>query len=326
MKKILSLIILILSFQAFCMDHEDLNKSRWSIFIDENQRAYDKQEQLWGMISKTPYKTNLPEIIGPDFEGAMELMDPEFDAKAFSNNTDILEQGRKKHIHTFGTCTKITFIPSENSPFTGIFASKALGILRLSLAVPASEEGFIFSANAKPGIAVKFFVDNKPSLNTFAMPSLGGQESANLFEYNYTNDLPKPSWSPKTAILECRFAKALEHLGQANGNARSLSSEHLASITSDGKEVSMPLAPYELIFMPTKEAKLLFKNAKMKHDFRKILENKGESITLFEVRARLAKTDTQSILIGSIVTTENFIASEFGDNLFFKHPRVHDNH
>ncbi len=103
-------------------------------------------------------------------------MDPEFDAKAFSNNGDTLEAGRKKVFIPGGTSNKITFIPEQKAPSQEFSPPKLGEYCALSLAEPPSLGGLFSSDNTKPGIAVKFFVDDLPSLNTFAMPSLTGKK------------------------------------------------------------------------------------------------------------------------------------------------------
>jgi len=60
-----------------------------------------------------------------------------------------------------------------------------------------------------PGISIKFLRDSVPSANIFAMYSLEGQTSFNLFEHDLTNHVPNLG-SNAPLILKALKAKFMQ--------------------------------------------------------------------------------------------------------------------
>lgn len=154
--------------------------------------------------------------------------------KPFTDRDDVRPE-RAKLFHTFGTVAKARFIPVANAKYDGIFQSGALCLVRLSLGTDTQ--------NYAPGVAVKFFVDNKQSVNVVAVPSLDTQTSQDFFVR-----------APKTSFLPAvGSAKALEDtLGcvskSRNTNTRKVSVAALGRVQSDGTEIPNGRAPDVLTF------------------------------------------------------------------------------
>jgi hypothetical protein len=316
-KKVL-LFTLLLSYALGAMD-----------FVADIAQA--KQEHDWYKIQSSAYHDSL--MPHSSAFTKLKLLSPEFCSLSFTYEGDTLPEGRRKLIHECGTSIKIAFEASKENEYSGIFESGAsFGILRLSLALKqeVAEQSFWHSLgfekkdNCIPGIALKFYIDYKPSLNIVAMPSLDGQEEANLFSYIFTTALCPAEKSIRNNIVSCVFKSALEVAGQPHGDIHALACDHLARVHSNGKKVHDYNAPYELLFIPTKSAKALFNHAKMSDDFREVLENRGNNLILFNVHARKSKDDPCCNFIGTIKATSNFIASAHGDNTFFKHYHAHN--
>lgn len=278
--------------------------------------AASKEQVLWQKIIDTRY-ADLPGLDSGSIWETAHLMDPCFLAEAFRHEGDTLAPGRAKVIHAHGSVALVRFVALPSSPFTGILGEGApFGLMRVSLAVPPAQDKII------PGLALKFFIDDQPSLNIMAMPSLDGQEDPNVFSLPYTTDVKKPSWSFKLWLLENRFASALSYADQPDGNPRSFSLEHFAQWSASGEPVQSPRAPFSLLLAATSELKALI-TPNCAGDFRSCLENKGEGIALFEVWAA-HKSLEKPMLIGHLFAKTAFVASRFGDaDLFFKHPPVH---
>lgn len=286
----------------------------------ENQSAEAKQKALWQNIVESSYKTQLPDITSPGAWDALSLLSADFDSKAFSHDGDQMIEGRAKLIHSFGTTALVSFVADDCSPFTGVFSGALFGLVRISLAVPPVDGS---TPKLVPGLALKFFVDGKASLNVMAMPSLDGQSEKNIFAHSYTTNVAVPEWSFTGWLIEQRFASALGYVGQSDGNPRSLSLDEMAKVTSSGENVSTPLAPFALSFEPTKELRDLFET-RSEDDFRARLEGHGAAIALFDVWAHESVDAPREIHIGKIWATSDFMASSYGDKtLFFKHPPVH---
>lgn len=203
-----------------------------------------RREALWKSIEQSEYRS-LPPLNAPlssPISAAIVLLRILVD-RAFCNNTvfktfvdkDDIRPDRTKLFHPFGTVAKAQFVPVTNTTYDGIFQSGALCLVRLSLGSDTH--------NYVPGIAVKFFVKNKPSLNVVGVPCLDGQTSQDFFARE-----PKTSFLPATGS-----AKALEGaLGCASKsrdiNTRKVTVTTLGQVRSDGTEVPDGRAPDVLTF------------------------------------------------------------------------------
>jgi hypothetical protein len=287
---------------------------------NETLTGSEKEKQLFSQIESSAYGSRLPAMISPTRWSRTSLLSASYNAKTFSHQGDVMPKGRQKLIHSFGSVALVSFMPILNHAYTGLLSAGAPhAMIRVSLESPLSNDA---EPSLTPGLAIKFFIDNKPSVNILAKPSLDGQTKPNIFEYAYTTDLPKPSWSIATWVQEYRFSSALSYVGQGGGNQRALSIDEMANQTSMGEEVLSPVVPFALEFVATADLKAL---GDIKHgqDFRVALEGKGLDIVLFEVYAKSSE-EGAPFLIGHVVGRSNFIASSVGDNkLFFRHPPVH---
>lgn len=279
--------------------------------------AQEKSDILWKHIENTRYE-KLPEFKSPGVLQTMQLLCPYHSAKVFTHPDDIMPKGRKKHIHTLGTCIRVRFVPIGNNILTGLLRQGSdAGIMRFSLAKEPGDNTCI------PGMAWKCFIDKKSSVNIMAMNSFIPQEGFNIFERNFSNIVPKPPFDFGLALVNLSFNSALGLAGQKDGNTRAMSLVPMAGIEQNGTEVSEVVAPYEIIFVPTLAAQKLLPPSDQAYDFREVLEGKqiygDNNIVLYKVMARLSK-NSDPIEIGRIETSSNFIASRFGDeDISFQH-------
>ncbi len=276
----------------------------------EDQSAAKKQEILQGLIEASEYKA-LPQWTGREPLSMFLLAFNPFRSvvRAFFNvtlevNSDILPDGRKKGIHTYGSTAAFEFVPDPGSPFTGLYQGAKYGYLRLSLA--AKPDG----VSTIPGIGVKFLVDGAPSLNFVAMYSLDGQKTYNFFAHGFSTFIDAPSSGPLKIL-----AKAF---GTATADPTKVDSAYLANIRADGTSVALPVAPERLLLVP-ESGSLAFSDAP--HEVRDDLFSIPSGSTLYRVYGIKAGA-SDKVFIGSIVTTSRFVSSKFGDEkLFFRHQR-----
>jgi len=224
--------------------------------------------------------------------------------KSFDHASDEMPAGRIKFLHPFGSVVRVEYRADPSSPYTGMFATpSACGLARLSLAGPPALLGNV------PGMAVKLFVDGKPSVNLHVMPSLNGQgKNQNFFAFPFSNSLPEPR-----GLL---FQTLKFWFGLFVDNPLRLGLDHLAAEGADGARVSSPRSPYEIqfiapegVFIPTDTAR----------DLRDELAQIPAGVVLFEVFARPAP-GARLERIGELLTSSRFVASSYGDEtLFFQH-------
>ncbi|MBE9128542.1 MULTISPECIES: hypothetical protein [unclassified Coleofasciculus] len=286
----------------------------------ESWSACQKQDFLWKhRILNSKYDTLPPlekiDVIGLFFTILSIKMD---------RLSDETPRKWKKAIHAHGSVAKIKFVPAPNTPFTGLFKGASWGILRLSVTGDPADRGFA------PGLALKLFVDGKPSENFSALVSLTGQgKNYNFFANEFSNIVPEEkSLGPKLINLIFRRTSKFP---------RKLYLQGFGEIDQQGNKESHPHYPYRIFLTPN----LNFKFAERSpHDFRQDLAIIPSGTLLFSVYAvnpaqigddaadnaadAIEKPEYRQKAepIGHIETTSEFVTSFYGDSLlFFRHQR-----
>lgn len=272
------------------------------------QSGFKKRNLLWSEIQSSAFET-LPETnngFGISFAMA-SVQSLTSLAVSFDRSSDFMPQGRKKIIHPWGAVAQVRW-NSLSAEYTGLLESGSYGLARLSIAGDPSVLGFI------PGMALKLFVDQKPSANLQVMFSLDGQgEDNNVFRNNFSNSIPAPT-NPILKSLAALFALV-------KNPPTYLALNHLTQNTADGKTVQDPKTPYALVFKPNKQFEVLFQQH---HDldFRDTLALLPNHQVLYFVYAQKNASSKTTQKIGELILESSFIASEFGDEkLFFQHNR-----
>lgn len=267
--------------------------------------ATEKQNLLWNNILASNAEHGQPSTTQNGWGAALKKIKAFFTLKTtFDHENDEIHHGRIKIIHANGSVAKIKFNPSSNHPFTGIFQTGGMGLARLSLAVNPEQSGYV------PGLAIKFLIDNQPSLNIVAMNSLEGQgEDWNFFAKNFTTTI---------AHAQSFTVKILEQVFKWTHNpANDLPVSHLAEIETNGDLVAEPVSPRMLTLVPAKTVQTQI-NLQSRTDFRTSLSAIPAG-TLYEVYGNLNGVEYH---IGSLVLDSPLVASEYGDReLFFQHKR-----
>lgn len=230
----------------------------------------------------------------------------------------------KKAIHAHGSVAKVKFVPAADTPFTGLLKGADCGLLRLSVTGTPSDRGFA------PGLALKLFVDGKPSENFSALVSLTGQgENYNFFANEFSNIVPEEkSLGPKLINLIFRRTSKFP---------RHLYLKGFGEIDQHGNRESHPHYPYRIFLVPNPNLQFA---ERPPHDFRPDIATIPSKSLLFSVYAvnpsrtgNDAAEDTADAIekpeyrqkaepIGHIETTSEFVSSFYGDSrLFFRHQR-----
>ena len=267
--------------------------------------AANKQHLLWQEIESSPWKT-LPELNNSGWSSLLKSLGALFSlAKTFDHVSDEVPEGRTKFIHTYGSVVQFKFTPEKKQPFTGFYQEECVGIARLSLAANPKKLSYT------PGMALKFLVDEKPSLNLVVMNMLDGQgDNWNFFAKAFSNKVPGAK-SRTLKFLEWIFSLTRKDPGN-------LPVDHLAQMTSFGKEVENPVVPEQLYFYPAPEVSKII-SPDSREDFRKHLEAIPAGTSLYNVIGILGG---KAVKIGVMKTASKFVSSKYGDKkLFFQHRR-----
>lgn len=267
--------------------------------------ASEKQDIIWAEINKSHNEEPLPSLTGTSFKEVLAKLKGLFNLRpTFDYSSDELPEGRVKIIHANGSVGKVAFIPTANHPFTGIYQSGAIGVARLSLATPPSDDNYI------PGMAIKLLVSQHASLNLQVMNLLEGQQGNwNYFAKEFSNQIPHPtSWT----------LKAIEKVFEwTRDPANNLPLWHLAAWTSEGRFDGIPVFPERLYFKPTAWVKEIIAE-QSREDFRVSFLNVPEG-ALYEIYGEYQGSEYH---IGTLMLESTLLASNYGDkNLFFQHHR-----
>lgn len=277
--------------------------------------AAEKQELLWRKIEASPYAADaLPDIGDAQFymhAFAGGLLSVDYLRDSFLRAGDEMAPGRTKILHTYGAVARVALEPRSGHPFTGIWRSGAIGLARLSVAFP--DHGKFC-----PGIALKFLIDGKPSVNQFAMPTLLGQAgNENAFARTYTNPFPKDSLGLPLALLKAIFAHTAESFRSESLHNNHLPFDESSSIERDGQAVAAPVVAWGMRLEPVPETQI---PAERGPDYRIKLAALAPGSLLFRVHLQAA-AETPYYHVGDLRLTGHFLASKWGDEgLFFQHP------
>lgn len=220
--------------------------------------------------------------------------------KTFSARTDVLEP-RTKLSHPFGVVAAAEFRADPDTRAGGVLDGAPI-LVRLSISGHPEEGGF------SPSMAIKFFIDGFPSVNVHLTASIDGQEGEqDFFRDSLTNILPTPS-SPAGKLSRPLLARIIRQEDPFR-----MDIDHLAFRDCRGAINYECEAPHQILFRPSL-------TSPQTGDFRDALMTIPAASELYEAWVRYA-ADGELIRAGTVVTTSEFVASEFGDRVLHFHHR-----
>jgi hypothetical protein len=268
----------------------------------QSRYAIEKQALLWKNTLDAEYMT-LPPYVDKDWDFILSHIGALFRLEeTFEHVSDEMPKHKTKLTHNYGVLAHMRFFPAEDSPFTGIYGSGGVGLIRLSMTADPSG-GYI------QAMALKFLVDGAPSVNLHLMNNLDGQgDNWNFFAGPFSNKLPHATSKP-VVVLEKIFE-------MVKNPANELPVEHLAKIDSEGTVYKEFRAPEQLFFEPDQSLRHVI-DPESRDDFRETLKTVVGEGELGQLYGMLGK---QRILIGSIYVESELVASQYADEvLFFQH-------
>jgi hypothetical protein len=274
----------------------------------EQASAAEKARILWGKTKETAYH-ELPKWSGseilpliPKILIPLKCLARKYMKVTVDLVSDYFPEGRNKVIHTYGAVCPVKFVASNVHDYTGVFTGIEHGLIRLSLAKKPDGTTTI------PGAAIKFLLDGVPSVNFMAMASLSGQPSYNFFKMDFSNVVAPPD-NFILKILANAFATVSK-------DPTKVDVSDLFRVMPNGEKVAQPKVVSKLRLIPNREL-LTFSDAA--HDVREDQLHIPMDSKLYDI---YAVDDAAETLLGSIVTTDKFVCSKFGDEqLFFRHQK-----
>lgn len=283
----------------------------------ESMLACEKQDVLWDKIQASAYK-ELPEYQKFGIPQIWGMGKQEIAIKG-NYHSDFAPAGWKKFLHRRGALAKIKVVPVAGQ-FTGVFQGADCGLLRLSLTYKTTD-----SRPVAPGLALKILRDKTFSANISALVSLDGQgKEFNFFKFPMSNIVP----------IGEGFGQKIVHkiFSKASHYPEELLLNDMASTDSHGVTIKESVSPRQLFFKSGPG--LAFSSSE--HDVREDFLSIPEGTVVYKVYAlsekhlkfdystytaiKASKFLKEAQHIADIVTTSEFIASDFGDDgIFFKH-------
>lgn len=277
--------------------------------LDYQKRGADeKLELLWSQIKADPYPDGaLPHKV-PGPWGRRKLFSVGFNKGSFLIESDELPEDRPKLVHTFGTTARVALKITSPQAYTGFFQAGGAALMRASDATGGGK--FL------PSLALKFFVDGRPSVNLLALPTQPHPPSdPRFFASAYANaTLPATSFDAK--MVQRSFQKTAEALGGKRLYAVYLPLHNVASVRRDGSSPSKAEVPDRVELHPAKEAAAAWVSTP---DWRSSLAKIPVGTKIFDVRAS-PSIDADATPLGEVWLEAPFVASRYGDErLFFQH-------
>ncbi|GLY93853.1 hypothetical protein [Actinoplanes sp. NBRC 103695] len=269
----------------------------------ESRAAEEKQTILWREVLGSRY-ADLPALrrsAGP--LQALRLVGGLLrrGRRTYSSRTDVLEP-RTKLSHPFGVVAAAEFRAGPD-PRAGGVLDGAPALVRLSISGHPEEGGY------SPSMTLKFLIDGFPSVNLHLMTSIDGQQGEyDFFRDPLTNILPVPA-SPAGKLSAPLLARII---GQENPFRMDV--DHLAFRDRTGAICYDPKPPHQVVFRP----KLSL--PRTAGDFREALSTIPPATELYEAWVRYS-ADGDLTRAGTVVTSTEFVASDFGDRVLHFHHR-----
>lgn len=298
-------------------------------------RAGYKRDLLWQQVVASRY-LQLPASWPGEAESSRALRNSVRNAVSFTLVADEFPYARTKVLHSYGVVGRVRLVVDPDLPpkYSGLFrAPGAVGLVRYSLASEyrrCAEPNYTHPFN--PGVAIKLFVDGRPSVNLFANLSLYGQSNdVNFFRYTLASRVAPPNQVLPRYKRYLRFVRHLDRtlweLGWATKQEPlSMAPTDAASIRPDGRLVPLEkrTAPETLYLEPNSTLCSLQEALSPDADFRDRLRTiKGSEynpVKLADIVGESADKSNKE-KFGTLELVSEFIASEYGDSrLFFQHP------
>lgn len=283
----------------------------------EAMKACEKQEALWEKVQTSEYK-DLPAYRRLHIPELWKMSRQEIGLKG-SRHSDFAPKGWKKYLHARGALAKVKVVAKENK-YTGIFQGAECALIRLSLTYKVNG-----SKAVAPGLAFKVLRDGVSSANVSALVSLDGQErDYNFFKHPLSNIVPAGNDIGQKLVHRI-FRKVTKY-------PEELLASDMALVDAQGVKTRNLKAPRQMFFVPTGDLKFSSEEHDVRDDFLSIpegtllykiylLSDKHKDFDYADYTdEKAAEFLKDSQYVGDIVTTSEFLASEFGDDgLFFRH-------
>lgn len=290
----------------------------WDYCVYPGMKVFDAQyhgektTQLWSEVTNASVVGKSAHAKG--WAAVLKQAVTESMITPFDDYMEVMPVGRSKVIHTQGVhCLFNLEVTSDK--FTGILqAGNQTGIVRMGSAT-SLDSTTPFKTPIMPGLGIKFPRSRVRSASFVALRDSGPGGPWDFFDSVFTNHA-----KPAAALM------ALNKFQQASGCISMVGLSDVCTYTQEGKKVSSPVFPFELMFEPS--AIHLPNQKKSNAALLKELSSIPVGSEIFKVNAYASPADMlkgNKIPVGRMTTTGTCYQSLFGDeHLFFRHQRMEE--
>lgn len=272
------------------------------------QTAKEKQDWIWERVLKDNDKPgtyygilDVGKLILPVALGGQVL------TSVGHNESEEVDDGRKKLIHTVGPVAKFSMNWTENAKkYTGSFKQCDHGIARFSNAKKPSD------GSTAPGISFKCLRDNVVSGSFVVMYKLQGQKSNNWFLHPFANHVHKPGpFELDLVAISQKFQGVEDHPGCVGFH-------RMGMYTQDGKKEDNIKVPFAVVFQPNPTLTHRCADAVLEGETSGCLKDIEAGTELYRVYGVENPLKTSELagnmeLLGTMVLTDKMVSSKFAD-------------
>ena len=235
---------------------------------------------------------------------------------SFENQWDVMPAGRVKIIHGIGAVCPISIDIAADSPFTGVLkAGQTNGFIRMG---GAADWTSILTPGMTPGAGLKFLRTGEASANVVVLNNLNPLPgfNHNFFAVplrNHVSDDMGATILP-LATKFCQVGHCITKVGLSD----------MCKFDQEGTLYDTPNFPFQIELTPADVQFEEHTPASME-EFMAQFDAIPVGTTIYTLKAYLSPDDSEGMVLGNVVTTDNCVSSLYGDTrMFFKHQYIED--
>lgn len=294
----------------------------------------DKLNWLWEEVAK-PYRGPRPtlrtaeELLkSADLNMATRAGDAELAGLAFTRSGDVipnLEVGFKM-LHPTGAVAVLQWRSLTPNPYAGLLGPVPAGQVRSVLA-RVSDGRVLLDSRRAPGLALKFFVDGRDSIDILVGTSPEGiGQGRRFFEVALDNLIAFSAKPGPAQLVQDLFQRELARLRDHKPQFAPMRPDYLpvsqaCAWNDDGTAAPVGLSPARMQARPSQALLKISQKLRPSVDFRDQLAQLQSGDVAFEVWLAQELTKPTWHHVADLAVLKPFVATPFGDQrLFFAHP------
>lgn len=310
-------------------------ESEFTVKVPADYEGWSRDAKLawlWAHIA-APYVGKPPELLtsaelllSNTLNTATRAGDAGLAGRAFTRSGDVIENELGfKMLHPTGAVGLLAWV-HRGGEFSGLLGAPSDGTERLVIA-RVSDGRVVRDGRRAPGLALKFLVDGRPSVDVLVGTSPDGIPSALPFFAQHLDNLIAFQEGPRESqLVHDLFRRELDRLRDhhprfGDMEAHYLPVAHAAEVHDNGAPVATVCPPARMRVRPAARLQDLSQPEADGVDFRKEIAKLTTLEVAFQVDLAVHKSQPEWVYVADLVVVQPFVATPFGDQwLYFRHP------